>query len=153
MQNHTMTTEQMVSILNEASVASLAISDPHAAPYVVPVHFVYENGRIYIHSRPVGKKIDMLQQNASVCLCAYHMDRLILDAHDNPCNTNTQYESVIVSGKASFLLNDEEKTRVLRAIVQKYTSHLAGKELPLRMVQRTAIIQIDVTEMTGKYYG
>lgn len=153
MKNHMMTTEQMVSILAEAPVASFAVSAPEAVPYIVPVHFVYEDGKIYIHSRPAGKKMDILQQNTSVCLCAYHMDRLILDAHDNPCNTNTQYESVIVSGNALLVQSEEEKARILRAIVQKYTPHLSAKELPPAMVKRTAVIQIDVTEMTGKYYG
>jgi hypothetical protein len=41
---------------------------------------------------------------------------------------------------------------VLKKIVEKYTPHLLNNEIPNNMVKGTAVIRIDVTEMTGKYY-
>ena len=81
------------------------------------------------------------------------MDKLLLDPNGNPCDTNTKYESVIISGTARLADDINEKGNILKKIVEKYTPHLAGKELPINMVKGTVVIQIDITEMTGKYYS
>ena len=81
------------------------------------------------------------------------MDKLLLDEKEKPCDTNTKYESVIISGTARLVNDINEKENILKVIVGKYTPDLAGKELPINMVKGTAVIQIDITEMTGKYYS
>ena len=47
----------------------------------------------------------------------------------------------------------KEKGRILKEIVKKYTPQLAKNEIPDNMVKSTAVIRIDVTEITGKYYS
>ena len=54
------------AILQSALVCRIALAAGNA-PYVVPVNFAVKDGVLYFHSALSGRKIDMLQQNASVC--------------------------------------------------------------------------------------
>ena len=47
---------------------------------------------------------------------------------------------------------DAEKKIALLKIVEKFTPHLKNKELPLNMINGTAVIGIDVMKCVGRYY-
>ena len=74
-------------------------------------------------------------------------------AMEEPCDTNTKYESIIISGTARLVNNINEKENILNVIVEKYTPYLAGKELPMNMVKGTAVIQIDISNFIIKARG
>lgn len=57
-----------------------------------------------------------------------------------------------MDGKAALLENYKVKAKVLDKIVEKYTPHLADKTLPENMVRGTAVMEIAIDEITGKYY-
>lgn len=80
------------------------------------------------------------------------MEYLLYDPDEKPCDTNTKYHSVILQGAASFTDDAQKKEQILRGIVQKYTTHLSSQPLPSNMVNGTAVVQIDISEITGKYY-
>lgn len=153
MKTHQLSEEQIHQLLECSQIGSLVTLNFDGTPYVTPMHFVYYQNAIFAHGLPKGKKIDNISNDARIGFCVYEMEKLLLDSDGNPCDTNTKYESVIVSGIAKLVDNIEEKNSVLKEIVKKYTPHLAGKELPINMVKGTAVIQIDITEMTGKYYS
>ncbi|MEA5058558.1 hypothetical protein SDC9_179505 [bioreactor metagenome] len=152
MQTHPLAKDQMESLLHKAQTGCLATLNADNTPYVTPVHFLYQDGIVYIHGLPKGQKISNLTNRSSVCMTVYEMEALLLDPENKPCDTNTNYQSVILSGKATLLHDEEEKQNVLCGIVNKYTPHLQGVPLPPNMVRGTAVIRIDILEMTGKYY-
>ncbi|UKI16067.1 MAG: pyridoxamine 5'-phosphate oxidase family protein [Ruminococcus sp.] len=80
----------------------LATINEDGSPYATPIHFVYDNGKIYMHGLPAGQKVDNIRRNGSVSFMVYHMNGLLLDENELPCDTNTAYQSVIISGRASF---------------------------------------------------
>lgn len=153
MKIHQLSEEQIQLLLERSQTGSLVTLNSDGTPYVTPMHFVYYQNSVFVHGLPKGKKIDNITNDPRVGFCVYEMDSLLLDPDGNPCDTNTKYESVIVSGIAKLVDNIEGKNSVLKEIEKKYTPHLAGKELPINMVKGTAVIQIDLTEMTGKYYS
>ncbi|WP_312642507.1 hypothetical protein [Hydrogenoanaerobacterium sp.] len=55
-------------------------------------------------------------------------------------------------GTAVLLEGLEQKKRILNGIVGKYTPHLTDKPLPENMIKGTAVIKIDIVDVTGKYY-
>ena len=55
-------------------------------------------------------------------------------------------------GTAEIVCDTERKRAVLDAIVDKYTPQLSGIRLPDNMVKGTAVVEIRITEMTGKYW-
>lgn len=153
MKTHPLSEEQIIKLLERSQTGSLATLNSDGTPYVTPIHFVYCNNKIYAHGLPKGKKLDNIAQDKRVGLSVYEMNELLLDPNEKPCDTNTKYESIIISGDAKLVEDIQLKEKILKKVVEKYTPHLSGKELPAPMVKGTAVIQIDITEITGKYYS
>ncbi len=153
MKTHPLTQEKIDNLLGAASTGSLATLNPDGSPYVTPVHFLYYGGAVYLHGLPLGRKVDNIKADPRVSMTVYEMEALLLDPEEKPCDTNTKYESVILAGKAIILEDIETKREILREIVKKYTPYLGSKELPENMVKGTAVIKIDIHDITGKYYG
>ena len=152
MKNHILEDNQVKKLLNETEIGSLAMLNKDGSPYVIPVHFVYMDKRIYIHGLPKGRKIDNINNDRRVSLCVYKMIGLLLDEDEDPCDTNTEYESVVVMGNATIIKDLKVKEKALNEVVKKYTPHLAHKEIPLNMLKGTAVIELEISEITGKYY-
>ena len=152
MKTHALTKEQIEGLLKKAQIGRIATQGPEGYPYIVPVHFVYHNGKIYIHGLPKGQKMDCIANNPKVGFEIDEMLGLLHDGVEIACDVNTEFNSVIAKGNASILNDLKYRREVLNKIVEKYTPHLSGKELPENMVKGTAVIEITIIECTGKYY-
>ena len=152
MKTHPLTQEQIENLLLKSQIGSLATLNTNNTPYVVPIHFLYQNKTIYFHGLPKGQKIDNIQTNPNVSMTVYEMQDLLLPPNGEPCETNTKYHSVIIAGTASIVTDLPKKQTILKGIVQKYTPELINNPLPKKMVKATAIIKIQILEITGKYY-
>ena len=152
MKTHQLTAEQVSRLLQESQVGCLATVGNDNTPYVTPVHYVYKDGIIYFHGLPRGQKLSNIQANPLVSFNVYNMNGLLLDADGKPCDTNTEYRSVIAQGKAEIITDTERKRDILNAIVSKYTPQYSGYLLPDNMVKGTAIVAIKIDQLTGKYW-
>jgi nitroimidazol reductase NimA-like FMN-containing flavoprotein (pyridoxamine 5'-phosphate oxidase superfamily) len=63
-----MTTLECTKLLDRARLGRLACSRDNQ-PYVVPLHFVHAENRLYAFSVP-GKKIEVMRSNPKVCVLA-----------------------------------------------------------------------------------
>ncbi len=150
MKKHQLNDEQITEILLKAPVGNIATINEDGYPYVVPVHFIYYDGKIYIHGLPIGQKISNILLNEKVSFETYSMKGLILD--EAPCDVNTEYESVVMIGTARIIKDYDLKEIVLNRVVEKYTPHFDGAKLPDNMIKGTGVIEIIIKECTGKYY-
>lgn len=139
--------EQLIS----EKVGRIGTSNLDGTPYIVPVHFVLHQDRIYIHGLSKGQKIENIKSNNNVCFEVDCMRGLIM--HEEPCHVNTSYQSVIINGIARLVTCDDTKKKILNLIIDKYTPSLSRKELPLQTVMKTSIIEIEILNCTGKYFG
>jgi nitroimidazol reductase NimA-like FMN-containing flavoprotein (pyridoxamine 5'-phosphate oxidase superfamily) len=135
-------------ILRENQVGRLgtAVDD---RPYVVPMNFVYTNGRILLHTHRDGKKVKDVQKNPRVC---FEVDSGEIVEGDDPCEYSWRYRSVIANGTAAIIEEPEEKLKALRLISDKYAFG-KGRRLDQEKVKRfndLLVIEIKVDEMTGK---
>jgi nitroimidazol reductase NimA-like FMN-containing flavoprotein (pyridoxamine 5'-phosphate oxidase superfamily) len=73
-------------------------------PYVVPIHYGFSNGKIYIYTTE-GKKSEVITENSYVCL-------QIEDVVDN-----RHWESVVIDGKAVTIDDDKERKEALGAVL------------------------------------
>ena len=153
MKTHALTEQQINDLLERVQTGSLATLNGDGAPYITPVHFLYFDGAIFIHGLPKGQKLDNIARDPRVGFSIYQMDQLLLDPSGAPCETNTKYESIIVSGRANPIDDIQLKTQILRKIVEKYTPHLINNEIANNMVVGTIVMRIDVSELSGKYYS
>lgn len=151
MKRHQLSKEEISEILSEAQVGRIATQNGNGYPYIVPVHFVFSEGKIYVHGLIKGQKISNIQENNKVGFEVDEMADIIPD-YNNVCDTNTAYRSVIILGTASLIDEPGYKKEILHSIVAKYTPQLLHLSFPEKMVRATGIIKIQIEECTGKYF-
>ena len=140
--------EEIESIIKKADVCRLGLSD-HNIPYIVPLNFGYKENCLYFHTPKVGKKIDMIKGNNRVCF-ELDIDHEVVRA-DNPCDWNMKYQSVIGYGRAFLLEDIDEKRQALDVIIEHYSGQTG--EYAEKLVDRLAVIKVQIESMTGKKSG
>lgn len=151
MKQHQLSIDEINDVLTKGEVGRIATHNQNGYPYIVPVHYIVYQEKIYIHGLIKGLKISNLQNNSKVGFEVDEMGEIIPD-ETNPCDTNTAFRSVIILGEARMIDDPELKKKVLSDIVCKYTPQLSGLEFPEKMMRATGIIEITPVETTGKYY-
>ena len=147
MSGQKMESENMVALLESQAVGRLGM-DNNGRPYIVPLHYLYETGKIYFHSRRDGLKISCLLANPQVC---FEVDELIkISSGDIACDFSTKYRSVLAFGTARIMEESAEKEAVVNRLVEKYARGNSFKTPSQEALVKVAIVEICVTEMTGK---
>ncbi len=139
---------EVETILKEASVGRLGTCS-EGRPYVVPLSFVYHEGKIYFHGASEGKKMADIAQNPKVC---FEVDESELIPAEDPCNFNFRYRSVIADGTAKVIEDPAERLTALRLLVEKYAPGKGGTltEQRIRNSASIAVVEITIEEMVGK---
>ena len=109
-----------------------------------PVNFVLLGDALYIHTAFTGKKMDLIRKNPRVGFSAYVDVRIIRE------KATTTFRSVCGTGTAAIVEDKEEKRTALDAITVRYKS-LCPRPAPDSMINRVAIIRIDIDSLMGKY--
>ena len=65
-QPRVMRSDEMQRLLKKYSHGRLGLAFQNE-PYVVPVSYGYDQGRIFFHSAKQGKKVDFMRRNNKVC--------------------------------------------------------------------------------------
>lgn len=117
-------------------------------PYIVPMNFGYHGGVFYVHSKPKGKKLDMLAQNPKVAFTLQTDVETLHDAEEAE-NCTMRYMSVMGEGVAERVNDRAEKVIALDAVCDQYD--LKPYEYNEKMLNAIAIIKITPTKMTGKW--
>ena len=73
-------------------------------PYVVPIHFGYESGFVFIFTTK-GRKSEMIDANPEVCL---QVEEVVDDQN---------WQSVMIVGDAVRITDDNERERALKSIL------------------------------------
>lgn len=148
--SYLMTTEEIHAFLAEAAVGRFSTIDAAGFPYTIAVNFVYLNDKVYLHGNAKGAKINNLLANAKVGFEIDELYRFIDENLKMPCEIYANYRSVVLKGKASLMTDLAAKRLVLAKFVDKYLPNMENKVMPDKAVEVTAVIQIDVTEISGK---
>ena len=132
--------EEIAELLERVGYGHLACCRD-GKPYVVPIHYGYRDGTIYIYTTE-GKKADIIAKNSAVCL-------QIEDVVD----TN-HWLSVIVDGNAVKLQPGEERDKALAAVVA--VNPTLSPAVSIRWLDEwvreniEVIYRIDVTAQSGR---
>jgi nitroimidazol reductase NimA-like FMN-containing flavoprotein (pyridoxamine 5'-phosphate oxidase superfamily) len=103
-----MTSEEIEQFLACARVGRIGMIVDHE-PYVVPVGFGYNDGKVFFHTCDKGLKMNSLRKNPSVC---FEVDEALSDV--------TMFKSVIILGTVE-IINDENKMiPYLQKLIDKY---------------------------------
>jgi uncharacterized protein len=138
------------AVLAKCRVGRLGTICKEGSPMVKPLNYVYFDGSIYFHSAREGEKMDDIGRDNRVCFEVDLPIAYVQGTQENPCKAAYRYQSVIISGLAAIVQNEAERIRALEALMEKYQPE--GDYGPFRheKLALTAIVRIDVSEMTGK---
>jgi uncharacterized protein len=138
-------------IIRTAEVLFLALRD-ELAPYVFPVCFGGDSGTLYVHSALVGTKIDLLRADPIVGFSA--CTTMTITPGRTPCDFSAAARSVVGTGRARIVEDEEERLRGLDAILRHYDAGAAGKPVYRPgSLARTCVIAIHVDTLHGKATG
>ena len=91
-------------VLGTLNYAHLAVAKDNI-PYVVPIHYAFDGRELFIYTTE-GKKVEIIRVNPEICLQAE-------DVEDNE-----NWKSVLVSGTAEQLTNEDDRQKALDLILK-----------------------------------
>jgi len=139
------TAEEASAILSAGEYGVLSTVSESGEPYGVPVSYCVIDQYIYFHCAVVGQKISNIKTNNSVSFCTVGKTEIL------PGKFSTKFESVIVSGDAEEVFDNEWQIG-LEGLLFKYSPDYVekGKEYIENLKDRTKVYRISIISMTGK---
>lgn len=136
-------------ILEKSEICRLGMVDNDEA-YIVPVNYGYEDGVIYIHSAPEGRKIELIKRNNRVSFEIEYSGEVIKS--EIPCRWTTRYRSVMGTGTIVIENDTESKKKRLDVIMHKYG---AGPDLIYNDADllKMVILKLKIESISGKQSG
>jgi uncharacterized protein len=125
------------ALLKEEMTGRLGCSD-HGKPYIVPVHYLFENECVYVQSPP-GHKIDVLRDNPNACL---QVDEVKDDSH---------WRSVLAFGLYEEVSDVNERQRILADLFTRLPHTSPADSHTRQPVTDPIVFRIRVTDITGVY--
>ncbi len=159
----------MINFLNEERVGRVASIDEQGYPQIIPMNFVFVKndlidtqsdnkniGAIYMHSHPIGEKIENIKRNSKV---GFEVDSYVCflpSYYFHPTDASqadTLYISVVVKGNASIVQDTEEKASALNALMKKYQKEGGYESLSSNMgsVREVTVLKLVPDQIRGKY--
>lgn len=108
------TPEQAMEILRQSEYGFLSTINSDGTPHSVPIAFAVEGEYIYFHCARAGQKLDNLDRDNRAsfsCVARY-----------TPCpeKYTVAYSSCMVEGHVERVTDEAERTRSMKALVDKY---------------------------------
>ena len=159
----------MINFLNEERVGRVASIDEQGYPQIIPMNFVYVKnelidtqsdnkkiGAIYMHSHPVGEKIENIKRNSKV---GFEVDSYVCflpSYYFHPTDASqadTLYISVVIKGNAAIVHDPDEKANALNALMKKYQKEGGYESLSSNMgsVREVTVLKVVPDQIRGKY--
>ena len=71
-------------------------------------------------------------------------------ASTSACKASYYYRSIVIKGKAAFVKDRDKKMKILERMMEKYQPERNDGEMPIEILEKTAVIEILIKEITGK---
>jgi nitroimidazol reductase NimA-like FMN-containing flavoprotein (pyridoxamine 5'-phosphate oxidase superfamily) len=133
-------------IIRQCQVCRLGLSKDNI-PYIVPVSFGYDGTAIYFHTAKVGRKLDFINANNTVCFEFEHGVRVV-PHEEEACNWSFSFRSVVGYGTARELCDQAEKHEGMQQVMKQYSERewAMGSE----SIEAIKVWKIEIGSMTGK---
>ena len=141
-----MNLQDIEQFLKHAPVGRLGTTD-NQRPYIVPLHFLYHEGKIYFHAKPDGKKIRNLKANKNVCFEVDEFKEII--TAKTACSFSVRARSVIIIGHARLIDEFQEKLEILENLVKKYSPD-DPKPMEMSEINSVVVVEIQIETIEGK---
>lgn len=140
--------DDIEDIIKKALCCRIGLVDDDE-PYIVPVSFGYERNALYFHGALEGRKIGLIRKNNKVCFEIDADVEMVEEVESRSCTA--RYRSVMGTGRAFILEDDEEKSRALKFIIKQY--NMKDFDFPKARLDRTMVVRVDINSISGKKSG
>lgn len=140
-----MTEPEARELLERGEYGVLSTRGPDGAPYGIPLSYCVIDSAVYFHCAVEGHKLENIVADGRVSFCVVGKTEVL------PAQFATRYESVIISGTATEVF-DEEKQLALEGLLAKYSAEyrLEGLDYIEAKGERTRVIRIGIDSICGK---
>jgi hypothetical protein len=137
------------AILDEGLVCHVGFEDA-GQPYVIPAVYARQGDRLVIHGSAASRMVKVLAAGVPACVTVTLLDGLVLARSEFHHSVN--YRSVVVLGRASEIVEADEKRRALAAIVEHVAPGRAGNVRPPneKELRATRVVTIPLDEASAK---
>jgi nitroimidazol reductase NimA-like FMN-containing flavoprotein (pyridoxamine 5'-phosphate oxidase superfamily) len=138
MMSRALSPEECAALLSSGRYGRLGLSHLDQ-PYVVPMSFVFSDGKIYLHSRGKGKKVEIAASNPRVCFQIDSLDK-------------NRWTSVLACGTVRLSSDPKDKKRMFEAFMKKGMQGHGGKQFQAAELEKMemTIWEIDIEELSGR---
>ncbi len=126
-------------------------------PFINSNLFVYEEetNAIYFHTARVGRtqaNIDAEENGVAVCFSAFNMGRML--PAKEALSFSIEYEGVTVFGTGTTIADQQEASRILQLLLDKFAPHLKPgddyERISKEELKRTAVFKIQIESWSAK---
>jgi hypothetical protein len=151
---------ELEAVLTAVEWGTLGLVDASRRPLLVPVNFVYHEGRICFHGSAVGEKMHALRANPRASFLVVEPYALVPSyafQRERACPATQYFKSVLAKGTARVVAEPAEKAAALAALMAKlqpeggYRALDAGDPLYTAALRGVAVVALEVEELTGKF--
>ena len=139
-------------VIRSCQFCFVAVADIDATPYVFPMNFGYQDGILYLHSGPQGRKTDILEKNPKICISFCANASLYYTAEQIACTYLMQTKSVIIDGQVEFIADDAEKIRIMNIIMAHYTAK-TDFQYSDPAIKNVRVWKVQPTQVTCRFLG
>jgi nitroimidazol reductase NimA-like FMN-containing flavoprotein (pyridoxamine 5'-phosphate oxidase superfamily) len=115
-----MSKEEVDRLLSSGRICRMALND-RPQPYIIPLDYVYEGGKLYFHFANYGLKVELFRRDPHVSV---EVDRFSDDI--------TEYESVTLMGILAEVTDPSEKRRASEALLESIESRGGRRNVAAR---------------------
>lgn len=136
---------EVIEILKSCGYGVLSTVSEDGYAYGVPLNYVYADNSIYFHSAEQGHKLDNIVNQNKVSFCVVGKNYVL------PDKFTTNYESVIIFGRAEEIFDDEKNAAMLK-MLEKYSKEYVekGREYLEKANSKVKVIKINIEHISGK---
>lgn len=116
----TMSEKEVDALLKSSRICRMAFND-RPQPYIIPLDFVYLNGKMYFHFAKYGKKVDLFNRDPHV--------GVEVDQYNDDI---TEYQSVTLMGTLAEVKDPEEKKIASEALLSTIGSRGGERNVAAR---------------------
>ncbi|MDX1643452.1 MAG: pyridoxamine 5'-phosphate oxidase family protein [Thermoanaerobaculia bacterium] len=116
--------------------------------------FVFDQTRdaIYLHTARRGETRSRIEPGVPAAFAVAHMGRIL--TAEAAIDFSVEYASVVVTGTARIIQDDEEASRALRLLMRKYAPQLEPgvdyRDVEAADLARTTVYRLDIESWSGK---
>lgn len=147
-QDRVMSEQDAEQLLRSGEYGFLAMQAEEGGGYGIPLTYAWdaERNAVYIHGAPEGRKLRCLAAEPRVSFCIVGHTQIL------PEQYVTEYQSLLLFGRATAELDEAERAHALELILQKHCAHMleAGRAFAAAALHRTRAIRIDIDSWSAK---